>query len=258
VSSRFSLNGKSALVTGGASGIGAATVRAFNEQGARVCVGDLDEVRGQDVADGLGGAGFFHRLDVTDGASCEAAMTICRDRFGRLDVLVNCAGIGLVGSVQETERTDWDRLMAVNVTGVFLCSQAAVKVMLAQNPPGGVVINIGSVAALVGIDRRFAYSATKGAVVAMSRQMAIDYVQKNVRVNVICPGTIYTPFVDAYLDRFHRDNKEETIQQLHARQPLGRMGRPEEVADCAVYLASDEATFVTGSAVVIDGGLTAR
>jgi 2-keto-3-deoxy-L-fuconate dehydrogenase len=255
---RFRLDGKVALVTGGASGIGEASARAFAEQGARVCVADLNQARGIEVATTLGDAGFFQALDVTDGSSCDAAVAACRDRFGRLDVLVNCAGIGFVGNVEETPLEDWHTLLAVNVTGVFLCSKAGVQAMLAQDPPGGVIVNLASVVALVGIERRYAYSATKGAVLAMSRQMAIDYVQRGIRVVAVCPGTISTPFVEGYLDRFHRENKAEVVQQLHARQPLGRMGRPEEIADYIVYLASDEAAFLTGAAPVIDGGLTAR
>jgi 2-keto-3-deoxy-L-fuconate dehydrogenase len=258
VSERFRLDGKAVLVTGGASGIGEQMVRAFVDQGARVLIGDIDVGRGQALADELGAAARFEHLDVTDAVSCRAAIGACVSGFGRLDVLVNNAGIGLVGNVQETSREDWDRLQLVNVTGVFLCSQAGVEAMLAQSPAGGVVINISSVAALVGVERRFAYSATKGAVLAMTRQMAIDYVQHGIRVNAICPGTVYTPFVEAYLDRFHQHNKAETIAALHARQPLGRMGRPDEIANLAVYLASDQASFVTGSALTIDGGMTAR
>lgn len=255
---RFRLDGRAALVTGGASGIGAATSRAFVEQGCRVVVADLDAAKGGLLATELGAAAVFQRLDVTDAESCRAAMAACRNAFGRLDVLVNNAGIGLVGNVQETSRTDWDKLLAVNVTGVYLCSREGVEVMLAQDPPGGVVINISSVAALVGLERRYAYSATKGAVLAMTKQMAIDYARRGIRCNAICPGTISTPFVEDYLERFHRDTREETLVQLHARHPLGRMGQPDEIADLAVYLASDQARFMTGSAVVIDGGLTAR
>jgi 2-keto-3-deoxy-L-fuconate dehydrogenase len=255
---RFRLDGKAMLVTGGASGIGAATCRAFVEQGASVVVADVDEAGGRRLVSELGDRAVFERLDVTDATNCQASIAACVSAFGRLDVLVNCAGIGLVGNVQETQRADWDRLLAVNVTGVFLCSQAGVAAMLAQDPPGGVVINIASVAAMVGIERRFAYSATKGAVLAMTRQLAIDYVRSGIRCNAICPGTVYSPFVEGYLERFHKDNKDEMVEQLHARQPLGRMGRPDEIADVAVYLAADESAFMTGAPVVIDGGLTAR
>ena len=255
---RFRLDGKAALVTGGASGIGAAIARAFVEQGARVVIADLDEARGTALASELGASARFQHLNVTDAESCRAATIACRDTFGKLDVLVNCAGIGLVGNVQETQQADWDKLLAVNVTGVFLCSQAGVNVMLEQQPAGGVVINIASVAAHVGLERRFAYSATKGAVLAMTKQLAMDYVQRGIRCNAISPGTVLSPFVEGYVERFHKDTRDETLAQLHARQPIGRMGKPEEIADLAVYIASDAARFMTGSDILIDGGLTAR
>lgn len=257
---RFRLDGKTALVTGAASGIGRAIAQAFAEQGARVCVADIDFAGASRAAHELSEEGhdvMAALLDVADTTSGERNLRSAAERLGRLDVLVNNAGIGLVGSVEETEAPDWDRLMAVNVGGVYRCSRVAVRLMLSQDPPGGSVINIASVAALVGLERRFAYSATKGAVVAMTRQMAVDYAKRGIRVNAICPGTIHTPFVDAYLNRSHSADREATIEKLHARQAIGRMGRPDEIADCAVYLASDNSSFATGSIVVIDGGLTA-
>ncbi len=254
---RFRLDGKVALVTGGASGIGAATCRAFAEQGARVLVADISEAGGSEVALALGEAGVFARTDVTDLGSVEAAVKQAVAAFGRLDVLVNNAGVGLVGSVQETEAPDWQKLIAVNMTGVFYGSKAALDQMLRQEPHGGLIINIASVAGMIGIARRFAYCATKGAVIAMTRQVAVDYVKQGIRCNAICPGTVYSPFVEGYVERFHSDTREETIKELHARQPVGRMGRPDEVADLAVYLAADESAFMTGSAVVLDGGWTA-
>ena len=255
---RFDLHGKVAVVTGGGSGIGAAIARAFVEQGARVAIADLNRNAGDQVAAALGESGLYEATDVTDRASVEAAVRAAVERFGRLDVMVNNAGIGLVGSVQETEPEDWNKLLAVNVTGVFNGSRAAVDQMLRQTPEGGVIINIASVAGLIGVARRFAYCATKGAVVAMTRQLAVDYVKAGIRCNAICPGTVYSPFVESYVERFHHDTREQTIAELHARQPIGRMGRPEEVADMAVYLASNEAGFMTGSAVVLDGGWTAQ
>jgi 2-keto-3-deoxy-L-fuconate dehydrogenase len=254
---RFRLDDRVAMVTGGGSGIGAATCRAFVEQGARVVVADVNPSGGNQVARELGEGGLFQHTDVTDLASVQAAVAAAVARFGRLDVMVNNAGIGLVGSVQETQSADWDRLLAVNVTGVFHGSRAAVDQMLRQSPPGGLIINIASVAGLIGIARRFAYCTTKGAVIAMTRQLSVDYITQRIRCNAICPGTIYSPFVEAYIERFHHDTREETIQELHARQPIGRMGTPEEIANMAVYLASDEAAYMSGSAVVIDGGWTA-
>ncbi len=254
---RFRLDNKVALVTGGGSGIGAAICRAFAEQGARVLVADVSDNTATRVANGLGAAGRFAHSDVTDLHSVEAAVNQAAQHFGRLDVFVNCAGIGLVGSVQETDAVDWDRLIAATVTGVFHGSRAAVDRMLQQEPRGGVIVNIASVAGQIGVPRRFAYCATKGAVIAMTRQLAVDYVKAGIRCNAICPGTVYSPFVEGYVERFHRDTREETIRELHARQPLGRMGTPEEIADLAVYLASDASAFMTGSEVVIDGGWTA-
>jgi len=148
--------------------------------------------------------------------------------------------------------------MRVNATGVFLCAREGVRQMLAQSPVGGVIINMSSVVATIGIDRRLPYSASKGAVLALTRSIAIDFVTQGIRCNAICPGTVQTPFVDGYLARNFPGHEEEVRQQLHARQPLGRMGRPDEIANAALYLASDEAAFVTGSALVIDGGWTAK
>ena len=258
MSQRFRLDGKVALITGAASGIGAATARAFVEQGAQVVIGDLNETAGEALASELGAGAVFTRLDVTNAANAQAAVALAQERFGRLNALVNCAGIGFVGNLEETPENEWAKLFAVNVTGTFLTCAAAVPVMLAQEPRGGSIINIGSVAGLVAVSRRFAYGATKGAVVALSKSIAIDYAGTGLRCNCICPGTIYSPFVEGYLDRFHKENKDQTITELHARQPVGRMGRPDEVADLAAYLASDAAEFMTGSEVVIDGGLTAR
>lgn len=252
----FRLDGKVAFVTGAASGIGEQIARSFVRQGATVLLADVDEAAGHRLNDELGPLAPFRRVDVTQSEDLRAALEQTAERFGALDILVNCAGIGLVGNVEETSQEDFDRLQAVNVKGVYLGCRHAVPIMASQGR--GCIINIGSVAGLVGIERRFAYSATKGAVIAMTRQLAIDYVSRGIRANCICPGTVHTPFVDAYLRRFHADEIEETLARLHARQPLGRMGRPEEIAYMAVYLAADESEFVTGAVLTIDGGLTAR
>jgi NAD(P)-dependent dehydrogenase (short-subunit alcohol dehydrogenase family) len=254
----FSLADKVALVTGGASGIGAATVQAFIEQGAKVVIGDLNEAAGTKMASDLGPNAAFVRLNVTDEESARGAVNFAVERFGKLTTLVTCAGIGFVGNIEETPKNEWDKVFAVNVTGTYLCCAAAVPVMLGQEPRGGSIITIASVAGQVAVSRRFAYGATKGAVIALTKSIAVDYAGTGLRCNTICPGTVYSPFVESYLDRFHSETKDQTIIDLHARQPIGRMGRPDEIAGLAVYLASDESGFVTGSAMTIDGGLTAR
>ncbi len=256
----FWLGDEVALVTGAGSGIGAEIARLFARQGARVVIGDVDEQRGsavaREVAKAFDGRCRFQPMDVASAASARSAVQATVDAFGGLHILVNNAGIGYVGDLLETDEQEFARLMGVNVTGVFNCSKAAVAWMVEHG--GGVVVNIASVAGQVGVRRRFAYGASKGAVIAMTKSMAVDLVDRGVRVNCICPGTIHTPFVDGYLDRFHAHNREETLAGLHSRQPVGRMGRPDEIAYAALYLASDEASFATGAAMVVDGGLTAQ
>jgi 2-keto-3-deoxy-L-fuconate dehydrogenase len=252
----FRLDGKVALITGAGSGIGEQMARAFAEQGANVVVADISEEAARRVAGDIGDPATPLRIDVTDGHGVKSAFESIGASHGTFDVLINNAGIGLVGNVEETEESDFDRLMTVNVKGVFNGCKAAIPIMLKQGR--GNIINMGSVAGLVAVARRFAYSATKGAVIAMTRQFAMDYVDRGIRANVICPGTVETPFVEGYLRKFHAGEIEETRAQLHARQPIGRMGRPDEIARMAVYLASDEAAFITGSIFTIDGGWTAR
>ncbi len=243
----FRLDGKLALITGGASGIGAAAARLFTDAGARVILADLDE-RGIELASTLPGAEFRH-CDVTD----EESISRTLQGLSTLDILVNCAGIGLVGNVQETELADFRRLFRVNVEGTFLVTKAALPLLIACR---GSVVNLGSVAGLVGVKRRFAYCATKGAVIAMTRQLAVDY-PTEIRVNCLAPGTVDSPFVENYLERYHRHEKEQVRIQLNERQPLGRMGTPEEIAALALYVCSPAADFMNGSIITIDGGWTA-
>ena len=244
----FRLDGKRAFITGGASGIGEATARLFTQAGARVIIADLNEGRGRELANSLEG-GEFRPCDVTDEASVARAL----DGLESLDILVNSAGIGLVGNVLETELKDFRRLMRVNVDGTFLVIKAALGMLMRVR---GSIVNIGSVAGLVGVKRRFAYCSTKGAVIAMTRQLAVDY-PTQIRVNCIAPGTVHSPFVEDYLEKYHKHEKEKVRLELNERQPLGRMGQPDEIAALALYICSPAADFMNGSIVPIDGGWTA-
>jgi 2-keto-3-deoxy-L-fuconate dehydrogenase len=244
----FRQDGRVALVTGGASGIGEATSRVFAAAGAKVLIADIDMAKAEALAAELPGARAV-RCDVTN----EEEIAALFGGLERLDVLVNNAGIGLVGNVEETSTADFERLMRVNVTGPFLVTKYAMPLLLQA---AGRIVNIGSVAGLIGVKKRYAYCATKGAVVAMTRQLAVDY-PTQIRVNCICPGTVDSPFVEGYLEKYHKHEKEKVRAELNARQPIGRLGKPEEIANLALYLASDEAGFVNGSVVSIDGGWTA-
>jgi len=250
----FSLEGRHALVTGGASGIGEATVKELVRAGAFVWIGDINLPAAEALSNSIGSSQALH-LDVTSPESIAAAVA----RVSRLHLLINNAGIGHVGSIEQTQPEDFDRLLNVNVRAVYLITRAFLPLLLAageNGAPVGTIVNIASVAGLVGIKQRFAYCTTKGAVVAMTRQLAVEY-PKTLRINAICPGTVETPFVEGYLEKFHKHNKDEVRAELRARQPIGRLGRPEEVASMVRYLASDEAAFISGSLFNIDGGWTA-
>lgn len=244
----FRLDGRQALVTGGASGIGEATCRALSGAGAALTIVDIDHQRAARLAAELPHSSVMI-FDITD----EAAVRRAFASVDALDILVNNAGIGLVGGVEETELADLQRLFRVNVEGTFLVTKYAMPLLLRNH---GTIVNIGSVAGLVGVKKRFAYCATKGAVVAMTRQLSVDY-PAQIRVNCICPGTVDTPFVEAYLEKYHSHEKEKVRAELNQRQPVGRLGKPEEIAHLALYLCSPEAEFVNGSIITIDGGWTA-
>jgi 2-keto-3-deoxy-L-fuconate dehydrogenase len=244
----FYLENKIALITGGASGIGAATARELTRAGAHVIVADINLSAAQSLASQLPGAKAL-AMDVTDAASIHAAFTA----IPQLDILVNNAGIGLVGDITRTSEEDFARVLRVNVTSVFLVTQAAFPLILASH---GSIVNIGSVAGSVGVKQRFAYCASKGAVQAMTRQIAVDY-PKELRINCIAPGTVQTPFVEGYLDKYHAHEKEKVRAELVARQPIGRLGTPEDIASLVRYLCSKEAEFINGAVIPIDGGWTA-
>ena len=250
------LTDRIALVTGAASGIGEAIARRFARARATVYVTDVDRARGAAVAAAIrdeGGTATFQPLDVTDEASCAAAASAVLAAHGRLDVLVNNAGVGHVGALRATAGADLDRLYAVNVRGVFNVTQAFVPGMLERRY--GVVLNLASIGGVVGIRDRLAYCTTKFAVVGMTKCLALDHAAEGLRAVAICPGRVETPFVKQRLAEY--PDPEAAYRAMTATQPVGRMGRPEEIAAAALYLASDDAAFVTGVPFLIDGGWTA-
>jgi NAD(P)-dependent dehydrogenase (short-subunit alcohol dehydrogenase family) len=252
----FDLAGKIALVTGAGSGIGAAITEALAAAGAQVVVTDRDERTADATRERIARTGrtaTMLALDVADEAQCARCADAVLQRHGRLDVLVNNAGVGHVGTLMQTDGADLDRLMAVNVRGVFNVTKAFLPSMLARR--AGTIINMASIGGVVGIRDRLAYCTTKFAVVGLTKSMALDHALDGIRVNCICPGRVETPWVAQRLAEYPDPDKAR--REMTATQAVGRMGRPEEVAAAAVYLASDEASFVTGTAFMIDGGWSA-
>lgn len=249
----FSLENKTALVTGAGSGIGAAIAQTYARAGAFLFVADIDEAGAQTTINAIvqaGGQAEFLRLNVTGEDDCAAAARHVQTARGHLDILVNNAGVGHVGTILQTSGEDLDRMYAVNVRGVFNASKAFLPAMLEREK--GVIVNIASIGGVLGIRDRLAYCATKFAVVGITKSMALDHATQGIRVNCICPGRVETPFVQARLREY--PDPEAAYREMSATQPVGRMARPEEIASAALYLASDEAEFVTGSALLIDGG----
>lgn len=248
------LDDKIAMVTGGGSGIGKAISLLFARQGAIVCVLDRDEKGGPAVVDeilGQNGQAFFQKCDVSNLEEVKQTVQNIVEKFNRIDILVNNAGIAHIGTAETTTEEDFDRLMAVNVKGIFLCLNQVLPVMKVK---GGVILNLASIASSVGIQDRFAYSTTKGAVIGITLSVAKDYLPYNIRCNCISPGRVHTPFVDGYLQKHYPDNQAEMFEKLSKTQPIGRMGNPEEIAFLVLYLCSEEASFITGSDYPIDGG----
>lgn len=251
------LQGKVAVVTGGGSGIGQATAVRFAAEGASVGVLDLvPEAAEQTVAliDTDGGVARALAADVSDAGQVTGAVDALAAEFGRIDVLYNNAGVDSRGSVAVAEEADWDRCFAVNVKGTFLTSRAALKHM----GEGGSIVNQASVAGLVGVMNFAAYCSAKGAVIALTRSMAVDLAARRIRVNVICPGTVFTPLMEPMLAARGDGDMELGLARTLVKYPIGRLGDPEDIARVALFLASDEAAFMTGSVVAADGGMTAQ
>ncbi|QIL77631.1 SDR family NAD(P)-dependent oxidoreductase [Hymenobacter sp. HDW8] len=247
----FDLTGKHAVVTGGGSGIGQAISLLFGRHGAIVHILDRDEAAGQQTAQQIqasGGQAHAYGADVSQ----QAQIVGIFQRIGRIDILVNNAGIAHVGNVENTSDTDFDRVYQVNVKGAYNCLFAAVPLMKAQG--GGVIVNMASIAAHVGLTDRFAYSMSKGAIFAMTLSVARDYLSSNIRCNSISPARVHTPFVDGFIAQNYAGQEAEIFAKLSQSQPIGRMGEPAEVAALALYLCSAEAGFITGCDYPIDGG----
>src|SRR5205809_3945158 len=253
----FDLHRKVAVVTGAGSGIGAAISRLFARAGAPIVAVDLAHGAAQAIVGEIqrdGGEGSAHRCDVSTPAEVERVFQEIARASPRLDILVNNAGISHVGTIEQTPPAELDRVYEVNVRGVYLCARAVIPVMHGQG--GGVIVNMASIASLIGLVDRFAYSMSKGAVLTMTRSIAIDYVKRGIRCNCICPARVHTPFVDGYLAKHYPGREAEMMRTLSEYQPIGRMGLPDDIANLALYLCSDESSFVTGSAYPIDGGVT--
>jgi 2-keto-3-deoxy-L-fuconate dehydrogenase len=248
----FSLKNKHAVITGGGSGIGRAISLLFAKQGATVHIIELNADAAAETIEEIknnGGSAFGYTVDIS---KQEQVLDVFK-QIGRVDILVNNAGIAHVGSLEGTTEADLDRIYNVNVKGAYNALYAAIPLMKA-NGGGGVILNMASIAAIVGITDRFAYSMSKGAIMAMSLSVARDYLADNIRCNTISPARVHTPFVDGFITKNYAGREDEMFEKLSKSQPIGRMGKPEEVAALALYLCSDEAGFITGCDYPIDGG----
>lgn len=246
---------QTAIVTGGGSGIGRSIAEQFAESGAHVCILDYDKKAGRKVCESIESEGLscsFHFCDVSNQEQVQQVFTEIANKGKTIDILVNNAGIAHVGNLQNTTEEDFDGIYDVNVKGVYNCMYAAIDYMLDQEE--GVILNLASVAASVGIEDRFAYSMSKGAVLTMTRSVAKDYINDNIRCNCISPARVHTPFVDGFLKENYPGREDEMFEELSQTQPIGRMGQPEEIAALVLYLCSNHAGFITGTDYPIDGG----
>lgn len=252
----FRLDGKTAIITGGASGIGLAMSRLFAQQGAMVHILEINFDSAKNVEKEIiqtGGRARAHEIDITNQEKVIQIAGIISESVEQIDILINNAGIAHVGNVESTSEKDFDRVFSVNVKGTYNCIYSFIPYM---KNSGGVILNMASVAATLGIPDRFVYSSSKGAILSMTLSVAKDYIKNGIRCNCISPARVHTPFVDGYLKKSYPGNELEMFNKLAATQPIGRMANPDEIAGLALYLCSDEASFITGSDIPIDGGFT--
>ena len=255
------LSDRTAVITGGGSGLGRASALRFAAEGAAVAIADLSPAAAEEtvaLVEKEGGQALAVAMDVADAASVDNALDVIAARFGRVDVLLNSAGIASRGSVADAEEENWDRCFAVNVKGTFLASRAALRHMNPAEGQSGSIINIASVAGLVSVENAAAYCASKGAVISLTRSMANDLAPRRVRVNCICPGTVFTPLMEPLILARGGGDYDKGMAMTLEKYPIGRLGSPDDIANLALFLASEESAWMTGSIIANDGGMTSR
>lgn len=251
------LKEKVCIITGGAKGIGEATARLFRQEGAQVAVVDIDEPKGMALVSELDESGdnaIFIKCDVSCSVEVKSMVEKVKDKFNRVDILVNSAGITDDATVVTTLEENWNRVIGVNLTGIYLCCKEVIPLMIEQG--SGSVVNLASIASFIGLQNNAAYNASKGGVLMLTRNMAVDFASKNIRVNAVCPAMIMTPMLEDFIKL--QPDPEAYVKGVEASTPLGRMGTSEEVAHAVLFFAADDCKFATGSALMVDGGYTAK